>query len=111
MEKTINIDGQDIRFVSNGATVFQYRNWFGRGLFQDENTLLEKASKNAMMEDDAIEILYMITYTLARQGNPEIGEFMDFISQFEIMSLIEIAPEIIKLLVSSKTPTVTAKKK
>lgn len=110
MEKTINIDGRDYRFVSNGATMFKYRSVFNRGLFADENTLLNKASNNDM-DDEAVEILYRISYILAKQGNSDIGTFDEFLEQFEILSLLESAPEIITLLISSKTPTIQAKKK
>lgn len=110
MEKTINIDGQDIRFVSNGATMLRYKAIFNRGLFADENTLLTKASNNEM-DDDAVEILYMLSYVLAKQGNPEIGTFEEFMERFEILSLLEKAPEIITLLTASSTPTVASKKK
>lgn len=110
MEKHIEIDGKDIRFVSNGATMLMYKSLFGRKLFEDEQTLLTKAQSGAV-DDEAIEILQMLAYTMAKQGASTTDKFEDWLSQFEIMSVIEAMPEIILLLVGSTTPTVTAKKK
>lgn len=110
MEKTLQIDGKEVRFVSNGATMLKYKALFNRKLFADEQLLLTKAQNNDI-DDDAIEVLQMLAYTMAKQGDATADSFDDWLAQFEIMSLIEAMPEIITLLVKSTTGSQTAKKK
>lgn len=110
MEKTLQIDGREVRFVSNGATMLAYRELFNRKFFADEQFLLTKAQNNDI-DDDAIEVLQMLAYTLAKQGKSTTDTFEEWLSQFEIMSLLEAMPEIITLLVKSTTGSQTAKKK
>lgn len=111
MERTITIDGKAVRFVSTAGTLLRYREYFGHGMMEDAQTLIDRA-KTGTVDDESLEIFTRIAYTMAKQADPTItGGVSEWLDQFELMSFYSILPEIITLWSGSVMPTVTAKKK
>ena len=59
MEKTITIDGKQVRFKSNGATPLRYKAQFGKDYFKEIMKLaaLENISKKKKFTSDDIAAL------------------------------------------------------
>ncbi len=110
MEKTITIDGQKIRFKSNGATPLRYKAQFGRDYFKEilKLTPLEKMQDNKTVNfsmDDLelvdFEIFYNIAWIMAKTADPTIQEPIEWLDQFDEFPLSEIIPELQDLMISS----------
>jgi hypothetical protein len=108
MEKTIKIDGKEIRFKTNGATPLRYKAQFGRDYFKEILKLapLEKLSGKKKIEGKDLEILdfevfYNIAWIMAKTADPAIPEPIAWLEQFEVFPMVEIIPELQELMLAS----------
>jgi hypothetical protein len=112
MEKTLTIDGKQVRFKSTGATPLRYKIQFQRDYFADIMKLREaikkggEKQKNIGVEDLNIhlldfEVFYNIAWALAKTADPNIPEPLTWLDEFEEFPIFEIIPEIQDLLMKS----------
>lgn len=110
MEKTIIIDGKQIRFKTNGATPLRYKAQFGKDYFQEivklaplEN-LMGKKKKEITSEDLKVidfEIFYNISWIMAKTADPTIPEPLEWLDQFDEYPIADIIPELQELMAAS----------
>lgn len=109
MEKTIEIDGKQVRFKSTAATPLRYKSQFGKDYFS-EILKLEKLSKviNSKKMTDAekvanvdFELFYNVSWVLAKTADNKIPEPLAWLDEFEVFPLEEIMPELMDLMLSS----------
>lgn len=115
MEKTLVIDGKNIRFKTNGAIPLRYKAQFGRDYFKDILKMMpaskSKKKKNAAEYDveslEAIdfEVFYNIAWVLAKTGNPEIPDPITWLSEFEEFPIGDIFPELQDLMIATISST------
>ncbi|MEB9033198.1 hypothetical protein P4H43_32700, partial [Bacillus cereus] len=87
MEKTITIDGKQVRLKSTAATVKRYKAQFRRDLFADmfklgilspsnpqEGSLATIDLANADLSKLDFEVVYDLVWLYAKTANPEIAE-------------------------------------
>ncbi|MGD6899342.1 hypothetical protein [Bacillus infantis] len=105
MEKTIVIDGQEIKLKSTGATALRYKAQFRQDFFNDLFKLVKggKADKEGTIDLDTIESLdfeffYHFTWVLAKQGNKEIPDPITWLDGFDSFPILEIIPDVQELL-------------
>lgn len=109
MEKSITIDGKEVRFKSTAATPLRYKAQFGRDFFVDIIKLknLDKfKGENGTLNMEALayvdfEFFYNLIWTLAKTANPQIAEPITWLDDFETFPLAEIMPELNELLANS----------
>jgi hypothetical protein len=108
MEKTITIDGKQVRFKSNGATPLRYKAQFGKDYFKEIMKLaqlekLQGKKKISAADLDALdfEVFYNISWIMAKTADPTIPEPMEWLEQFDEFPMIDIIPEIQDLLLTS----------
>ncbi|MFP7447119.1 hypothetical protein SFC50_25830 [Bacillus infantis] len=106
MQKTVEIDGKNVKFESKGSTPLRYKKQFGSDYFVDIMKLgqLEKISKNPSYEElKALdtEVFYHIIWVLAKTAKPDIPEPFEWLDEFNEFPLLEIIPEIQELISSS----------
>ena len=65
MEKTIKLNGEDIKLQSSLFTIIEYRNVFGTELFNDVKSMDQKKD-NAEDVSTVVDILFRIIYILHR---------------------------------------------
>lgn len=116
MEKTITIDGKQIRFKSNGATPLRYKAQFGRDYFREILKMfpLEKLGKKKKLEATDLEALdfevfYNISWILAKTADPSIPEPIEWLESFDSFPIADIFPDLQELMAS--TLQQTSKKK
>ena len=115
MEKTITIDGKDIRFKSTGGSAIRYKAQFGRDFFADVvklNSLdaLTKINDKNFKEDLAgvdTSFFYNIAWVFARTANKEIKDQLTWLDSFDEFPIIDIIPDLMELI----TSTLRTKKK
>lgn len=109
MEKTIEIDGQKIRFKSTGATPLRYKAQFGKDYFAE----LLKMNKLKDFDKDSdepdyealqnldLEVFYNICWSLAKTADKSISEPLEWLDGFEEFPLFDILPELQDLFAQS----------
>lgn len=115
MEKTLTIDGKQVRFKSTAATPLRYKAQFGNDFFTEIiklNSLTKlKTDENGEfniqdLEGDIInnldfEAFYNIVWTMAKSANPNIPDPIAWLDSFDEFPLFEIIPELQGMLISS----------
>lgn len=111
MEKTLTIDGREVRFKSTAATALRYKAQFGRDFFADLLKMMPiiKIAQNKELEDMTydqlkqldFEIFYHIIWVLAKTADKSIPEPIEWLDTFEEFPLQEMLPELQDLIAAS----------
>lgn len=126
MIKTLNIDGKEVKMRASALIPRIYRFRFGRDMIQDMNSLRKAWKKVTELPEDATEeekeeaqfsvmdltIFENVAYVMAKHGDPSTPDSIDeWMDQFELFSIYEVLPEILKLWNLNTDQTSTPKKK
>lgn len=105
MEKTLTIDGKDIRFKVTGAVPLRYSQQFGNDFFADILKMSSLANKKTLSEKDIsmidFEVFYNIAWTFAKTADKSIPEPIEWLDKFEEFPMYEIIPELQELLIKA----------
>jgi hypothetical protein len=111
MEKTITIDGKQVKFKSNGATPMRYKAQFGSDFFKEIiklaplQDLKSKKKSSKLNRDDFealdFEVFYNICWVMAKTADPSIPEPIEWLDTFDEFPMMEIIPELQDLMLSS----------
>jgi hypothetical protein len=107
MEKTILIDGQKVRFKTNGATPLRYKAQFGKDYFKEIFKMLPLTQINkkdvnpADLEALDFEVFYNIAWIMAKTADPTIPEPLEWLEQFDEFPIADIFPELQELMLAS----------
>ena len=120
MEKTIEIDGKQVRLKSTAALPMRYKAQFRSDYYGDlmkmakafgldkKKTLdLSKVDYNDL-DHFNLDVLYNIIWTMAKTADPAIPDPMTWLDEFDVFPLEDIFPEINKIKEKSMQ---TSKKK
>ncbi len=111
MEKTINIDGRDVKFKATGATIRLYRQLVHADILADMQKLREEAGKD-VISAGALNIFENIAFVMAKQADPTIPDTPDeWLDTFGIFSIYQILPQIVELWGLNETTLSESKKK
>ena len=100
MEKTITIDGKDIRFKSTGATPLRYKQQFGKDFFA-AIAKMSNGTKKISMADIDLEVFYNIAWVFAKTADKTIPEPLEWFDTFDNFPIIEIVPDLQDMLMST----------
>lgn len=110
MEKTITIDGKEIRFKTNGATPLRYKAQFGQDYFKEILKMaplqnLSKKKKQDVTPKDLevldFEVFYNLAWIMAKTADTTIPEPIAWLEQFDEFPMAEIIPELQDMLLAS----------
>lgn len=120
MEKIIEISGQKVKFKATAATPIHYRNMFRRDMLQDMQSLYEENEETKENDEKhfsigSLESFEKIAYIMARSGAGNPSDFPsspeEWLDGFDMFSIYEVLPELIKLWgVNQKTLSQRKKK-
>lgn len=112
MEKTINIDGKDVKFRTSAATPRNYRALFGRDLIIDYQKILDDAGSGEVLSPESLTNFENFAFVMAKQADPHIPDTPDeWLDGFDMFSIYNILPELVELWSQSNATTSTSKKK
>ena len=104
MEKTITIDGQNIKFKATASTPRVYRQAFGRDIYLDMTSLYEAMSKGEELSVSNLEAFENMAFCMYAQAEGielkrEIieKEMTDWLDRFSTFSIYKIVPELMDL--------------
>lgn len=106
MEKTIKIDGKEVRLVANGSTPRLYRALFHTDVFGDMATAVDDAGNI-----HSAEVFENLAFVMAKQGGLDTDIDTWLAGMESPTAIIEAAPEVINIWVATTTTTVSGKKK
>ncbi|MFJ8529635.1 hypothetical protein [Bacillus sp. NPDC094106] len=115
MEKTIVIDGKDVRLKTTAAAGFRYKAQFGRDMFADMFSLQafmpilngEISSETDFSKLD-FDVIYNLVWVYAKTADNEIPDPMKWLDTFGEFPIYEIVIDIQDLIMKSLK---TSKKK
>lgn len=118
MDKTIEIDGREVKFRATARTPRLYRSIIGRDMITDMNELQKNFTKLSKGETTDLSISDLkvfedCAYIMARQADPDMIEKTpdDWLDTFEMFSIYEVLPQILDLWTVNTKTTSTPKKK
>lgn len=127
MDKIIKIDGKDVKFRATARTPRLYRGIIGRDMIQDMNKLSKAYNEAASVKPDAteeekmkaqlsatdLEIFENAAYIMARHATPDdIPNNPDeWLDTFNMFSIYEVLPQLLKLWALNNKTTSHSKKK
>ena len=117
MDKTVEIDGREVKFRATARTPRLYRMVIGRDMIKDMNKLM-KAYERKKQNDDELDVIDLqifedVAYAMARHANPDIEQKTadEWLDTFNVFSIYEVLPHILELWALNTKQTSTAKKK
>lgn len=126
MQTILKIDGKEVGFKATALTPRIYRHKMGRDMVSDMNKLSKAYNKALSLKEDAteeekkdaqlsaidLEIFENVAWVMAKQHNPDIENTPDeWLDSFQMFSIYEILPNILKLWGMNNATTSTPKKK
>ena len=102
LEKTVLVNGKEVRFRSSAAIPRLYRIKFKRDIFKDlsklEASYKGKTEGGSEIQIEDLEIFENVAYIMAFHADPSIPKTIDeWLEQFEMFSIYEVLPEILDL--------------
>ena len=117
MDRTIEIDGREVKFRATARTPRLYRALIGRDMIVDMNKLM-KAYEQTKKKNESLDILNLqifedVAYVMARHADPEMAEKNpdDWLDTFDMFSVWTILPKILELWALNTQQTSQSKKK
>ena len=102
MEKTIEIDGQQVRFRASAAIPRIYRIKYRRDIFADLKDLSKGMANNSEeisnMDIPSLEMFENIAHIMARHADPSVPDNIDeWLDRFNTFSIYLVLPQILEL--------------
>lgn len=116
MEKTVLIEGKEVKLKSSAALPRIYRVKFGRDLFSDFYKIQRDAKKDddqSVLPASMMEIFENIAYLMAKHADPSQPDTIEeWLEQFSnAFSVYKIMPDVMEMWTEENKQTATAKKK
>ena len=94
MEKTLTIDGKQIRFKHTGGTLMRYRNQFNSEFFADLSALGTAQSDPTKVNFAVIENMI---WTFAKTADDSVPDPQTWYDSFEDIDILEVWSELSEL--------------
>lgn len=117
MEKTITIDGQEVKLKATAAIPRLYRIKFQRDIIKDMAALqaaMSKVKKDAgALPATALEMFENVAYIMAKHADPEgvPADPVEWLDRFNTFSIYQVFPAIGELWGANMSTTSKPKKK
>ena len=102
MEKTIKVDGQDVRISMSADTLRVYRRTFNKDLMSDMSKMKDSLD---------MEVMENLLWVSAKAADPEIPDIDTWLSQFSPFSIIRAAGDLLQAWNEENETMSTPKKK
>ena len=116
MEKTLTIDGKDVKFRATAAVPRLYRIKFRRDIIQDmqaiQAAMKEQEEDGKSLPPEALTMFENVAYIMAKHGDKDAvpNDPDEWLDSFSTFSIYEIFQEIVDLWGLKMESTSTAKK-
>ena len=104
MEKTIRVDGKEVRLRATAALPIRYKAQFGRDLFVDLYKMEPLLKKEDYSKLDS-RVFYDLVWLMAKSANPNIPDLEEWLDQFDVFpveDVFSVCLEMLSALMASK---------
>ena len=96
-EKTITIGAKEVKLKTSAYTPLLYSNLFGGNIFSEMQEIVTSAGNTGVVPFDKVLILYRLAYCMAKHAEPDLPPMEEWMDQFDVYDIPEIAGELITL--------------
>lgn len=96
-EKIVKIGGKEVPLKTSAYTPILYANLFGANIFAEMNDIITSAGATGVVPFEKIIVLYRLAYCMAKQADKKLPPMEDWMDQFDVYDIPEIASELISL--------------
>ena len=96
-EKTITIGAKEVKLKTSAYTPLLYSNLFGGNIFTEMQEIVTSAGNTGVVPFDKVLILYRLAYCMAKHAEPDLPPMEEWMDQFDVYDIPEIAGELITL--------------
>lgn len=110
MEKTVIVDGKEVKLKATAATPRLYRLKFRRDLMVDLSNL-SKAARKTQKDVIDLEIFENVAYIMNKQADPSVpDDINEWLDRFSTFAMNEVLPTILELWGANMETLVESKK-
>lgn len=96
-EKTVKIGNKEVRLRTSGYTPLLYNDLFHENIFAEMTGIISAAGENGTVPFEKVPILYKLAYCMAKEADESIPGIKDWLGEFDVFDVPEIAGELIAL--------------
>lgn len=111
MEKTVKIDGKDVRLMATAYNLVIYRAEFGQDMFQAKSEVFSaiSGSQLALNKIDGLGVARMI-WTMAKTADESLPGFNQWMRSVEDLPVVDLLSDNLELFVSNMSQKTQIKK-
>lgn len=99
MEKTIQIEGRNVRFKCTAGTLIRYRNQFNREFLADLAKLEKVKSDN--YDDFTLAPFYDVIWVMAKTADDTVPDPISWYDTFDSFPIIEVFGQLQNILIAT----------
>lgn len=97
-EKTVKISGIDVPLKASAYTPILYQELFGDNIFTEmQDIILSSGNGTGTIPFGKVLTLYRMAYCMAKHADPGIPPMSEWLDQFDVYDIPEIAGDLIDL--------------
>jgi len=111
MERTITIDGKEIKLKANARNALIYRAFFGEDIFKVQGTFMKTINdKDELIIEnlDCLGVMKLI-WTMAKAADAGIPTFEEWLDQFEEFPILDVFLDLQDMLMINMASTTKIK--
>jgi len=94
---TIRIGNKEMEMATSAYTPILYSELFGANIFSEMNEIIRIAGETGTVPYDKVTTLYRLAYCMAKHADPDIPEMREWLDQFDVYDIPEIAGKMVDL--------------
>lgn len=95
--KMVKIGDKEVAMKTSAYTPLLYANLFGANIFAEMNDIITSAGATGVVPFDKIIVLYRLAYCMAKQADESLPPMEEWMDQFDVYDIPEIASDLISL--------------
>lgn len=96
-EKTITIGDKEVKLKTSAYTPLLYSDLFHSNIFTEMQMIITSAGETGVVPFDKVLVLYRLAYCMAKQADDSIPPMEEWMDQFDVYDIPEIAGDLIEL--------------
>ena len=96
-QKIVKIGNKDVALKTSAYTPLLYAQLFNANIFADMQDIITAASKTGTVPFEKVITLYRMAYCMAKHADNNIAPIEEWLDQFDVYAIPEIAGDLIEL--------------
>lgn len=96
-EKIVKIGEQEVKLKTSAYTPILYSNLFNSNIFAEMQEIIMSAGGTGVVPYEKVLTLYRLAYCMAKHADPSVASMEEWMDQFGVYDIPEIAGDLIDL--------------